>query len=172
MRQRQGNYLDLPSGLEYIRRIATSNPVTTVRLGADGLDELRTKHRSSFLHALAALSRTPNIQFLLFTRNDSLIRSNVDICFREIRSVTYFDITGAVTVGDRRLFLQDRLERDEVGSLFDEDLHALILDKLATTDSTYVHVNYSLGEKPMLNQIPSCRASCLRYFEPTDSRQS
>jgi hypothetical protein len=152
-RQREGNNLDLASGLEYIRRIATSTLVTTIRLGADGLDELRTgnEHRSSFLHALAALSSTPNVQLLLFTRNCSLIRHDVDIYFQGIRSITYFDITGALTVGDRRLFLQDKLDTDEVGSLFDEDLRTVVLDKLATTHSTYVYVNYSPGEKLILN---------------------
>jgi hypothetical protein len=136
--QREGNHLDLASGLEYIRRIATSSPITTVRLGADGLDELRKEHQSSFLHALAALSRTPNIQFLLFTRNHSLIRSDIDSYFQGIGSITYFNITGALTVGDRRLFVQDRLDTDEVGSVFNQDLRTLVLDKLVPTDSTYV----------------------------------
>jgi hypothetical protein len=142
VRQKEGNHLDLASGLEYIRRFATSSPVTTIRLGADGLEELSTdnEHRSSFLHALAALSCTPNIRFLLFTRSHSRVRSDVDISFQRVRSVTYIDITAALTVGDRRLFLQDRLDSDETGSLFDEDLRTLVLDKLATTDSTYVYV--------------------------------
>jgi hypothetical protein len=138
MRQREGRHLDLASGLEYIRRIATSSPLTTIRLGADGLDELciGKEHRAGFLHALADLSRTPNIQFLFFTRNHCGVPSDVDLLFQNIRSVAYLEITGALTVGDRRLFLQDRLDSDAVGSSFDEDLRALVLDKLAPTDSS------------------------------------
>jgi hypothetical protein len=150
MRQREGRVLDLACGLEYIRRIALCSPVTTVRLGADGLDELCGEYRSGFLHALAALSSTPNIQFLFLTRDDLGIRAEVDISFQEMKLVTYLEITGALTVGDRRLFLQDRLDNDEVGSLFDEDLRTLILDKLVPMDSTYVAADYSLGAKPML----------------------
>jgi hypothetical protein len=150
MRQREGRVLDLASGLEYIRRIALCSPATTVRLGADGLDELCGGYRSGFLHALAALSSTPNIQFLFLTRNDLGIRTEVDLYFQEMKSVTYLEITGALTVGDRRLFLQDRLDNDEVGSLFDEDLRTLILDKLVPMDSTYVAADCSLSAKPML----------------------
>jgi hypothetical protein len=149
VRQREGEALDLTSALGYIERIAASNPVTTIRLGADGADELRTgkEYRSSFLQALAALSCTPNIQLLFFTRNHTGVRSDVDMCFREIRSVTYWEITGALTLGDRRLFLQDRLDSDEVGTLFDEDLRTLILEKLAPTNSSYVPVDYRLDRK-------------------------
>jgi hypothetical protein len=142
------------SALGYIERIAASTPVTTIRLGADGLDELRTskEHQSSFLQALAALSRTPNIQLLFFTRNHSGVQSDVDMCFQEIRSVTYWEITGGLTLSNRQLFLQDRLDSDEVGTLFDEDLRTLILEKLTSTDSSYVLIDCCLDGEADVRQ--------------------
>jgi hypothetical protein len=174
-RQKEGKVLDLTSALGYIERIARSGLVTTIRLGADGFDELCTgkESQSGFLHALAALSRSPNIQFLFFTRNDSGVRSDVDMCFQTIRSITYLEITGALTIGDRRLFLEDRLDSDEVGSLFDEDLRILILDKLAPTDSTYVPlIVVLLKKKLMLHEISPCRASRLQCLESRDTCES
>jgi hypothetical protein len=136
MRQTEEKDLDLASGIDYIRRIATSNPSTTIRFGADGLDELRKEHRSGFLHALSSLLCIPNVRFLCFGRDHCGIQSEVESWFQELGSITYLEITGALTIDDRRLFLEERLTKDKDGRWFDKELRILILDKLAPVDST------------------------------------
>jgi hypothetical protein len=132
-RQEQSRLLDHTSGVGYIRRIAKSNPDMTIRLGVDGLNELREDHCSSFLRALANLSDLPNIRFLFFGRESSGITRS----FSQINtSVACLQITEYLTLADRKLFLRVTLDAD--GEKFDDNLRTLIIKKLATRDSTYV----------------------------------
>jgi hypothetical protein len=140
MRQTKEKDLELASGVDYIRRIATTSPSTTIRLGADGLDELRKEHRSGFLHALSSLLRIPNVRFVCFGRDHCGIQIEVESYFQELSSITHLDITGALTINDRRLFLEERLTKDKDGRWFDEELHTLIIDKLVPLDSTWVFI--------------------------------
>ena len=144
--QSSNKLLDLTSGIDYLHRICTSTCFTAIRLGADGLDELLKEHQSEFLHALAALSSIPNVHFLFFGRNRCGIQSEVDKWFEKSgsSSVVYLDITGDLTVDDRRLFLQQRLGKDKDGAMFDNDLRTFILEKLAPSDSMYVLIHSSL----------------------------
>jgi hypothetical protein len=48
------------------------------------------------------------------------------------------EITGALTVDDRQLFLKQRLAKNKDSMGFDEELQTLIVEKLAPLDSTYV----------------------------------
>jgi hypothetical protein len=142
MRQTEEKDLDLASGIDYIGRIATSCSSSIIRLGADGLDELRKEHRSGFLNALSILSRIPNVRFLCFGRNHSGVQGDVESCFQDLSSTTYLEITGVLTVDDRQLFLEQRLAKDKDGRGFDEELRTLIIEKLAPLDSTYVLIRY------------------------------
>jgi hypothetical protein len=136
-RQEQSRSLDHTSGVGYIRRIAKSNPDMTIRLGVDGLDELRKDHCSSFLRDLANLSDLPNIRFLFFGRESSGIRNIITRSFSQINTlVACLQITEYLTLADRKLFLRVKLNAD--GEKFDEELHTLILEKLAAPNSTYV----------------------------------
>jgi hypothetical protein len=136
LRRRLDNKLvDLASGIDYIRRISTSNQLAKIRIGADGLDELIKEHRLRLLRELATLSHLHNVHFLFFGRSHSGIQDDIHSCFQEITSTAYLEITGNLTVGDRRLFLQEKL-KDSEG--FDEELRTLIIEKLAPLDSTYV----------------------------------
>jgi hypothetical protein len=144
MRQTEEKDLDLASGIEYIRRIATTSPSTTIRFGADGLDELRKEHRSGVLHALSSLLLLPNVHFLCFGRDHCGIQSEVESCFQKLTSITHLEITAALTVNDRQLFLKQRLATDKDGRGFDEELRTLIIEKLAPLDSTYVLIKYQL----------------------------
>jgi hypothetical protein len=54
------------------------------------------------------------------------------------------EITGALTIGDRRLFLEERLAKYKDGRWFDNELRTLIMDKLAPLDSTYVLIRCRL----------------------------
>jgi hypothetical protein len=144
MRQTEEKDLDLASGIDYIRRIAMTSPSTTIRFGADGLDELRKEHRSGFLHALSPLLRIPNFRFLCFGRDHCGIQSEVESCFQGLSSITHLEITGALTVDDRRLFLEERLTKYKDGRWFDNELRTLIMDKLTPLDSTYVLIRYQL----------------------------
>ena len=160
IRQTEEKDLDLASGIDYIRRIAMISSFTTIRLGADGLDELRKEHRSSFLHALTSLACIPNICFLCFGRDHCGIQSEVESCFQELSSIAHLEITGALTIDDRRLFLEQKLTRYKDGRWFDEELRNLIVDKLAPLDSTYVLIRFQLIA-PDLNthQFSSCSPS-------------
>jgi hypothetical protein len=135
--------LDLDSGIDYIRQISMSLPSNIIRLGADGLDELQKEHRSTFLHALASLFDLPNIYFLFFGRDHSGLQGELDSCFqKQDRTIIYLEITGGLTVGDRRLFIQDKLDKDLNGQNFDEELCTLIVTSLAPSDSTYGIIDY------------------------------
>jgi hypothetical protein len=141
MRQTEEKDLDLASGVEYIRRIAMTSPSITIRFGADGLDELRKEHRSGFLHALSSLLLLPNVRFLCFGRDHCGIQSEIESCFQELTSITHLEITGALTVNDRQLFLKERLAMNKDSKGFDDELRTLIIEKLAPLDSTYVLIN-------------------------------
>jgi hypothetical protein len=150
--QSSNKLLDLMSAIEYLHRICTSTSFTVIRLGVDGLDELLKEYRSGFLHALAPLSSIPNVHFLFFGRDHSGIQVEVDNCFQRNASlpVVYLEITGDLTVDDRRLFLQERLNTDKDGMMFDKDLRTLILKQLAPLDSTYVVIHRWLIVHPLV----------------------
>jgi hypothetical protein len=175
-RQSSNKLLDLKSGLEYIRHICTTGSFTAIRLGADGLDELLKQHRSGFLHALAALSSIPDVHFLFFGRNHSGIQIEVDKYFQKntSTSVVYLELTGDLTVDDRRLFLQERLDKDKDGMMFDEDLRTFIFEKLAPSDSTYVlvHCWFAVNPPVFLHQISACRSTDRRCLGPGDAGKS
>jgi hypothetical protein len=141
MRQTEGKDLDLASGIDYIRRIATSSPSTIIRFGADGLDELRKEYRSGFLHAFSSLLLLPNVRFLCFGRDHCGIQSEVESSFQELTSITHLEITGALTVDDRQLFLKERIAMNNDSRGFDDELRTLIIEKLAALDSTYVLIS-------------------------------
>jgi hypothetical protein len=131
--------LDVASGIDYIRRICTSDSFSAVRLGIDALDELLPEHRSRILEEFATLSCISKVQFLFFGRDYSGIQDDVDSYLRSVdNNPEHFKITGSMTVYDRRLFLQEKLQRHKNGRTFDQALKDLILDKLASSDSTYV----------------------------------
>jgi hypothetical protein len=166
-RQSSNKLLDLTSGINYLRRICTSGQFTAIRLGADGLDELLKEHRSGFIRTLGALSSSvPNIHFLLFGRDHCGIQTEVDKCFlKETNaSVLYLGITGDLTVDDRRLFLQERLDKDKDGMFFDEDLRTLVAEKLAPLDSTYVLLHL-LSWFAAIRHVLFLPAFCLPSFK-------
>jgi hypothetical protein len=129
---RDDRYLDRTSGIAYIRRIAMSNPGVTIRLGVDGLDELCREHLANFLHDLEKLSDIQNIRFLFFIRDTDDIRRH----FRTNSSVAYLPITETMTVGDRQLFVQERIKDHSNRGEIDNDLCTLIIGKLAAQDFT------------------------------------
>jgi hypothetical protein len=132
-----GRHLDHASCLDYIRRIAVSNPCVTIRLGVDGFDELPNDHQIRFLCDLGKLSDIPTIRFLFFGRHS--IQDDIENFFQQTTSVAYLQITEDSTLADRRLFLQERLEK------IDENLRTLIMEKLGARDPTYVLVHSHLG---------------------------
>jgi hypothetical protein len=138
LRQRKSDnkLVDFASGIRYIRRISTYNSLNIIRIGADGLDELLKEHRLKLLHELAALSSLHNIHFLFFGRNRSGIQGDIQSCFRDMASMTYLEITGDLTVDDRRLFLKERLGLYKASRGFEEELCTLIIEKLASLNST------------------------------------
>jgi hypothetical protein len=135
-RRSDNKLLDLASGIDYIRRICTSDPLRNIWIGADGLDELRKEHRSGLFHAWSSLLRIPNVRILCFGRDHCGIQSEIESCFQDLSLITHLEITGALTIDDRRLFLEERLTKDKDGRWFDEELRTLIIDKLAPLDST------------------------------------
>jgi hypothetical protein len=148
-RYTEGRYLDRTSSIDYIRRIAIeSSPAIMIRLGVDGFDELRKDHRISFLQDLAKLSNIPNIRFLFFGRDTSMRGDIKKSLFQQNTSIAYFQITEKLTVGDRQLFLQRRLDEHPSGEEIGNDLRTLIMKKLAAQDSTYVRIHDYLGEQP------------------------
>jgi ankyrin repeat protein len=139
--QRDNKLLDVTSGIAFIRRLCTSDSFSVVRVGVDGLDELLRECRSRFLDSLASISSIPKVQFLFFARDNCGIQGDVNSYFGSKPSSPqpqHFNITGDVTLPDRRLFLEEKMQRHENGRTFDSELRALILDKLAPSDSTYV----------------------------------
>jgi hypothetical protein len=173
MRETEEKDLDLASGIDYIRRIATSSSLSVIRLGADGLDELRKEYRSGFLHALSSLSRVPNVRFLCFGRDHSGIQSEVENFFQDLSSTTHLEITGALTVDDRQLFLEERLAKDKDGREFDEELRNLIIEKLAPLDSTYVFIECQIMDALLIiHQFPSGRPSNRRCIGSGDTCRS
>jgi hypothetical protein len=144
----EGRYLNRTSMIDYIRRIAIeSSPAMTIRFGVDGFDELRKDHRISFLRDLAKLSDISNIRFLFFGR-DTGAQNDIKSLFQQNTSVAPLQITENLTVADRQLFLQERLDEHNIGAGIGEDLHTLIMEKLAARDSTYVQIHDYLGEQP------------------------
>jgi hypothetical protein len=143
-RRSDNKLLDLASGIDYIRQICTSDPLRNIWIGADGLDELRKEHRSGLFHAWSSLLRIPNVRFLCFGRDHCGIQSEIDSCFQALSSITHLEITGALTIDDRRLFLEERLTKYKDGRWFDDELRTLIMDKLAPLDSTYVLIRCQL----------------------------
>jgi hypothetical protein len=142
-RHTEGRYLDRASCIDYIRRIAIeSNPrvPVTIRLGVDGFDELRKDYRSHFLRDLAKLSDIPSIRFLFFGR-DTGIRRDVGKIFQQNTSIAFSQIMEDLTAADRRLFLRERLDGHNNSAEIDGDLRALIMEKLAARDSTYVLIH-------------------------------
>jgi hypothetical protein len=131
-RHTDGRPLDHTTSVDYIRRIATSNPHLIIRLGVDGYDELHKDHRSRFLRSLGMLSDIPNIRFIFFGR-DTGIQDDIERFFQSA-SIAFLPITEDFTISDRRLFLQERLK--EHHNEFDENLRTLIIEKLAARDST------------------------------------
>jgi hypothetical protein len=131
MHQTEEKDLDLASGIDYIRRIAKTSPSITFRFGADGLDELRKEHRSGFLHALSSLVLVPNVCFLCFGRDHCGIQSEVECCFQELTSITHLEITGALTVNDRQLFLNQRLAKNKATNRAFRMLHLPLVTGLA-----------------------------------------
>jgi hypothetical protein len=139
----EGRYLSRTASIDYIRRIATESGVI-IRFGVDGFDELRKEHRISFLRDLAKLSNISNIRFLFFGR-DTGIQHDIKNLFQQNTSVAYFQITGNLTIADRQLFLQERLDEHNSGAEIEEGLRTLIMAKLAAQDSTYVLCHGYLG---------------------------
>ena len=151
-RKSDNKLLDLSSGIDYIRRICTSGPLRNVWIGADGLDELRKEHRSGLFNAWSSLLHIPNVRLLCFGRDHWGIQSEVESCFQELSSITHLEITGALTVDDRQLFLKERLAKDKDSRGFDEELRTLIIKNLAPLDSTYVLIGYQLVDIHLMIQ--------------------
>jgi hypothetical protein len=138
-RKSSNKLLDIASGIDYIRRICILDSVSATRLGVDGLDELLPEQRSIFLEKLATLCHISKVQFIFFGRDYTGIQDDIASYFGMVNNVVvHFKITGAMTVYDRRLFLQEKLHRHKNGRTFDQALRDLILDNLAPYDSTYV----------------------------------
>jgi hypothetical protein len=137
-RHSSNKLLDIASGVDYIRRICMLDSFSAVRLGADGLDELLPEHRSCFLDQMGTLSRISKVQFLFFGRDYAGIQGDVDSSFITVRNApVHFKIIGTMTVHDRQLFLLEKLRRHKNGRTFDQTLQNLILDTIASIDSTY-----------------------------------
>jgi hypothetical protein len=140
-RRSDNKLLDLASGIDYIKHVCTSGQLRNVWIGADGLDELRKEHRSGLFHAWSSLLRIPNVRILCFGRDHCGIQSEIESCSQDLSLITHLEITGALTVDDRQLFLKERLAMDKDSRGFDEELRTLIVEKLAPLESTYVLIN-------------------------------
>jgi hypothetical protein len=147
-RHTQRRPLDRITTVDYIRRIATYKPRMTIRLGLDGFDELHKDHRSRFLGDLAKLSDIPNIRFLFFGR-DTGIRDDMRRLFQHI---AFSQITEDLTLADRRLFLQQKLDEHSNSAEIVGTLRTLITEKLGAQNSTYVLIYSYLGGQ--LTKIP------------------
>jgi hypothetical protein len=136
-RQASNKLVDLNSGIDYIHRVCVSGSLAAVRLGVDGLDELLPECRSRFLDELATLPHTANIQFLFFARDNSGIQADVDRSFETSDSLpVHFKIAGDMTLHDRRIFLEEVLQKHKNARTFSPALREMILDQLAPSDST------------------------------------
>jgi hypothetical protein len=136
-RHASNKLVDLNSGIDYIHRVCMSGSLSAVRLGVDGLDELLPEYRSRFLHELANLLHRTDIQFLFFGRDNSGIQADVDRSFGTSDSLPiHFKITGDMTLHDRRIFLEEALQRHKNARTFSPELREMILHKIAPSDST------------------------------------
>jgi hypothetical protein len=149
-RRREGRLLDRASHLDYIRRIAMSNPSATIRLGVDGFDELPKDHQIHFLRDLGKLFDIQTIRFLFFGRHN--MQNDIKSFFQQTTSIAYLQIIEDSTLADRRLFLQERLNEHNNREEIDENHRILIMEKLGARDSTYVLVHSHLGVQ--LTKIP------------------
>jgi hypothetical protein len=141
MRQTERRPLDRSTIVDYIRRIATYKPCMTIQLGLDGFDELHKDHQSHFLDDLAKLSDIQNIRFLFF-RHDTGIQDDMR---RHFQHIAFSQITKDLTLADRWLFLQQKLDEHSNSMEIDGTLHTLITEKLGAQNSTYALVYSYLG---------------------------
>ena len=142
----EGKHLDLNTIVDYIRRINASQKATFIRLGADGLDELLPEHRAVFLKSLGTLSTESNIQFLFFGRANAGIQAELGHSFGGSTSFACYDINGASTTHDRRLFLQNCLNRSKDWNELDDGTKNMIFSHLAGPDSTLITLSTFFAE--------------------------
>jgi hypothetical protein len=136
--RRKEKLLDLKTSILYIQRIACSGQFTTVRLGADGLDELLPEHRAAFLTSLGSLSIVSNIRFLFLGRDNSGIQTEVGNSFGGPDSFICHNVASERTVDDRQLFLQQCLDHSKDWHSLEDGLKHMIFSQLASPNSTSV----------------------------------
>jgi hypothetical protein len=125
-------FLDLNACVEYIQRISTLGLFSSIRLGADGLDELLPNHRKAFLKALGSLSTEGNIQFLFFGRDHAGIQHDLSDSFE---SFTCCEIPRDRVANDRWLFLEHCFAQSQDWSTLDVSTKDMIFDQLTGADS-------------------------------------
>jgi hypothetical protein len=130
--------LDLKTSVDYVRRIVSTGRFTCVRLGADGLDELLPEHRTAFLASLGSLSALSNIRLLYFGRDNSGIQTDIGNSLDGPDSSINQALTPENTADDRKLFLQQCLDRSRDWRILDDGLTDMIFSQLAGPESTSV----------------------------------